>query len=135
MYRHPELCDPSNELQGRPGSERKHDIYSLGLILLEIGIWKRIDTLQREGASPAENAKRFLKFAQRYLPHQMGIEYCEAVVECLDTERQGLSKMQGNPSREDVKRDEMDDDERGGVSLELFIEKVIYRLETCHCRG
>ena len=134
-YRHPELRDPSNELQGRPESERKHDIYSLGLILLEIGIWKRLDTLQRVKATPTENAKRFLNFARRYLPHQMGVEYCEAVVECLDTERLRLSKMHRDPSRANMRRDERDDDERGGVSLELFIEKVIHRLETCHCRG
>ena len=111
VYKHPDLCDPSNELQGRPGSERKHDVYSLGLILLEIGIWKRLDTLQREGATPAENAKRFLNFARRYLPHQMGIEYCEAVVECLDTEHQRLSKLQRNNLPVDMKPDEMDDDE------------------------
>lgn len=45
LYRHPELRDPSNELQGRPASERKHDVYSLGLVLLEIGVWQRLETL------------------------------------------------------------------------------------------
>ena len=119
LYRHPELRDPSNELQGRPPSDRKYDIYSLGLILLEIGIWSRLDSLQQERKSPAENAKRFLEFAHGYLPHHMGTDYCDAVLECLDTKCQSLIQSPRSPSSA----------QRGGLSSELFIQNVIRRLE------
>jgi hypothetical protein len=134
IYKHPELRDPSNELQGRPGFERKHDVYSLGLILLEIGVWQPLQSFFNRKLSPLESARKVLSVARTNLPHQMGRIFCEAVVECIDCEQFGLSRTGAKSMGADTGADGLSNDERGGVSLELFIEKVIKRLEECHCR-
>jgi serine/threonine protein kinase len=134
IYKHPELRDPSNELQGRPGFDRKHDVYSLGLILLEIGVWQPLQNFFNRKLSPFESARKVLSIACTNLPHQMGRSYCEAVVECIDCEQLRLSRIGAKSMGADTGADRFSNDERGGVSLELFIEKVIKRLEECHCR-
>ena len=119
LYRHPELRDPSNALQGRPAAARRHDVYSLGLVLLEVGIWQRLDAHHQPKKSPVQNAERFFGLARRYLPHHMGTEYCDAVLACLDLEQRSLVQEPSSSTEEEAK----------GVSLELFIENVIRRLE------
>lgn len=46
----------------------------------------------------------------------MGTDYCEAVEECLDLERQRVVQRSGSSSGQDV-------------GVELFIQKVVTRLE------
>lgn len=69
IYKHPELRDASNELQGRPDFERKHDIYSLGLLLLEIGVWQPLQNFFKHNLSPSESARKILSIARSNLPH------------------------------------------------------------------
>lgn len=120
-YQHPDFYDPSNKMQGKPSSHRKYDIYSLGLILLEIGLWTPIANLEQEGKNHEENAKRFLQHASRQLSHYMGSHFSEAVMECLDSKSEIMA--QKPESQQDL---HLTNDSR-----ELFIRNVIYRLETC----
>lgn len=49
IYRPPDYqlpFSPSSKTKYR----RSYDLYSLGVVLIEIGLWKRIDTLRPEGA-------------------------------------------------------------------------------------
>jgi hypothetical protein len=113
QYRHPELRDASNPLQGRPSSSPKYDVYGLGLILLEIGLWqplKRVLT-EKSSMSPAATVERYIEVARLNLPHMMGPVYCEAVLDCIDIERQAIE----DPSS--------------------LAEKVIKRLEQCQCQA
>ncbi|PGH11095.1 hypothetical protein AJ80_07283 [Polytolypa hystricis UAMH7299] len=82
VYRHPDR-------QGRPNVlfSKVHDIYALGVVLLEIGLWEPWDKLQK-----VENAWRkdawslqalLVQHAQRFLGRRMGEKYKSIVVKCL----------------------------------------------------
>ncbi|OJJ66421.1 hypothetical protein ASPBRDRAFT_49055 [Aspergillus brasiliensis CBS 101740] len=88
FYRHPDRQgDPR-----RPFS-RLHDIYALGVVLLEIGLWKTVSRLfetrikegQRTGKLPKSRdiCAALTSLAQRDLPKEMGSAYASAVVACL----------------------------------------------------
>ncbi|KAF3484461.1 uncharacterized protein GIQ15_03785 [Arthroderma uncinatum] len=88
LYRHPER-------QGAPTRQfaPPHDIYALGVVLLEIGLWKTVSQLfdariqvgQRTGKLPkAKEVKAVLiALAQTELPREMGSVYAAAVIKCL----------------------------------------------------
>lgn len=91
LYRHPDR-------HGLPGTSfgKMHDIYSLGVVLLEIGLWEtarhvhdEVVKYEREGDSldplnPQEIKEAYLLDARERLAHRMGTSYQEAVVACLD---------------------------------------------------
>ncbi|KAL0262403.1 hypothetical protein SLS55_003849 [Diplodia seriata] len=87
LYRHPDR-------QGRPKVtfSKLHDIYALGVVLLEIGLWEPVSSIYQrakermsDGAipSPAGIRKRFVQLAEQRLAHHMGDGYVEAVLACL----------------------------------------------------
>ncbi|KAK8009299.1 hypothetical protein PG991_011850 [Apiospora marii] len=88
LYRHPDR-------QGAPQSFRKeHDLYALGLVLLEIGggaqleqVAKKLlktDTAHRTRSDAKAWKERFVKYAEEYLPFYMGSKYSRAVLQCLE---------------------------------------------------
>ena len=88
MYRHPKR-------QGAPVErfDQEHDIYAVGVVLLEIGLWKTVTSiferqiqraLRGESAIEPEDIKdELLKLARKCLPIEMGTKYCQAVQKCL----------------------------------------------------
>nr|POF22314.1 hypothetical protein CFP56_36399 [Quercus suber] len=97
LYRHPMR-------QGKAPEHAyimQHDVYSLGICLLEIGMWKTFVTYQGDTAQPGifglastqpgRNAKqqafatkeRFTKLAMEKLPSCMGEKYLGVVISCL----------------------------------------------------
>lgn len=136
-YKHPELRDTSSVLAAggsRRTFRRRYDVYSLGLVLLEIGLWRPLQSLPR-GNSAAETANRFLSAARTFLPHHMGTIYCEAVVDCIDFVRPWLSDMPTGPSGPSIGDLLQNDDDKPGEHLILFVEKVVRRLEACQCQN
>lgn len=92
LYRHPDR-------QGPPlvGFTRNHDLYALGLVLLEIGMWRPLLEIwegARErksrvsGKMPQVNRRltaRYLKEAAgENMAHTMGEAYKKAVISCLE---------------------------------------------------
>ena len=84
VYRHPDR-------QGHPTAvfNKWHDIYSLGVVLLEIGLWEPAVT-QDHPNHRFENMKdqygiknRLIKVANARLSSRMGPKYTELVVKCL----------------------------------------------------
>ncbi|KAH0847979.1 hypothetical protein FOPE_01795 [Fonsecaea pedrosoi] len=80
IYRHPGR-------QGVTPAERFsmcHDLYSLGVVLLEIGLWKAIDEKlgDFQGKTPAEVKDKLLNMAQ-HLSVVMGRKYRDIVLTCL----------------------------------------------------
>jgi hypothetical protein len=59
------------------------DYYSLGVILLEIALWRPIDKVLALGTS-ADALRLLLEYAAKYVPKRMGTGYCEVVVACLN---------------------------------------------------
>ncbi|KAI9692661.1 MAG: hypothetical protein M1820_009495 [Bogoriella megaspora] len=97
VYRHPER-------QGRPGKvfNKIHDIYALGVVLLEIGLWQRAITLEKNMFKTAHDPfvirAQLLKQASRRLGDKMGEKYQQVVIACLTGEF-GVQ----NDTREDLK--------------------------------
>ena len=76
-----------------------HDVYSLGGVLLEIGLWKPfvrwsssgrqialkelIDLFPWKEGKQNDVRDRFIKMAQKFLPSKMGRKYTNVVVSCL----------------------------------------------------
>ena len=93
LYRHPDR-------QGMPDAghgtifQKHHDLYSLGVVLLEIGLWQTAESLRNAVAlSRHEKPERiyrqklralYVEVARTKLAHFMGPAYVEAVVACLE---------------------------------------------------
>ncbi|KAL2827723.1 hypothetical protein BDW59DRAFT_143750 [Aspergillus cavernicola] len=88
LYRHPDR-------QGKPTRQfqRRHDIYALGVVLLEVGLWATLSRLMQGKIHEAEKTGRLprakkvaadlIALAQQGLPKEMGHGYTQAVVSCL----------------------------------------------------
>ena len=97
LYQHPErLQSDRNETEI---FKMQHDVYSLGVCLLEIGLWRSFVSYNeygpevehkqglrlQEGQVPAPDAikNHFVRLAKSELVKEMGIEYSEVVHRCL----------------------------------------------------
>ncbi|KAJ6128463.1 hypothetical protein N7471_009680 [Penicillium samsonianum] len=82
IYRHPDR-------QGQPTEMFKkiHDIYALGVVLLEIGLWEPAVELEKNMFSRARNPHavqaQLIKHAQRRLESHVGRMYKEVLLKCL----------------------------------------------------
>ncbi|KAI0847977.1 hypothetical protein F5Y00DRAFT_96270 [Daldinia vernicosa] len=92
LYRHPDRQETPLEK-----FNKGYDIYSLGLVLLEIGTGELIEKLYanvRGRLPPGEDFTPFgwqsvlLKWAKRKLPSAMGTRYATAVAKCIEGEFQ-----------------------------------------------
>lgn len=89
LYRHPEIQDVA-----RSSFSKLHDIYSLGVVLLEIAMWQTArgivnDVIKRDKFKPdAVNAiglqKIYINRTKRRVEHLMGTAYQSAVLACLE---------------------------------------------------
>ena len=101
IYRHPARWNAPTHRFGPI-----HDIYALGTVLLEIGIWKPLISLSDSGFARAADAAtstdaaaaaalkdsvkaQLLQHAVRKLPFTLGRVYCEVVELCLSGISQG----------------------------------------------
>ncbi|KAL8997737.1 MAG: hypothetical protein Q9169_003066 [Polycauliona sp. 2 TL-2023] len=84
LYCHPDVQDEPNIEFGKI-----HDLYSLGVVLLEIGLWLTArDILQQARSRPSKAGEirdEYMRKANSKLPLRMGREYTEAVVACLES--------------------------------------------------
>ncbi|KAK6529137.1 hypothetical protein TWF694_004350 [Orbilia ellipsospora] len=137
IYRHPERQGPNPQEY----FIMQHDIYSLGVCLLEIGLWVSLpDTLagigiRSLGEPPAYTEKDYpphspirdsvqsqlLKQARESLPRKMGSNYAKVVETCLTCL---------DPSNEDFGDEAALQDEDGVLVSVRYIEKVLERLES-----
>ncbi|KAL4783730.1 prion-inhibition and propagation-domain-containing protein [Aspergillus varians] len=74
-YQHPDLVD-----NPRGGYHRHCDIYSLGVILVEIGFWRPISTFRKSTYTAKKNHRRLLEYQLTGdLAHRMGQQFEQAV--------------------------------------------------------
>ena len=86
VYRHPVR-------QGLPivGHRIEHDLYSLGVVMLDIGLWAPVESLFPETVEasamplPTDVQTRILKNVPR-LYFYMGTRYAEAVRKCIEAD-------------------------------------------------
>ena len=79
LYRHPLS-------QGSPNKSfrQSFDIYSFGVILLEIGMWRSACKWWRHDSNAMEFQNTLIGFAEERLAHSMGTEYKDATLKCLN---------------------------------------------------
>ncbi|KAL2866681.1 uncharacterized protein BJX67DRAFT_121447 [Aspergillus lucknowensis] len=122
MYQHPERQGIAPSTDHR----MQHDIYSLGVCLLEIGLWESFVT-QDNPTTPSpmfsNNSKslktQFTDLAKRHLPPKMGDKYTKIVVNCLTCM---------DPENEDF-GDESEFKDEFGIKIGVkYIEKILLQL-------
>ena len=111
-YRHPDYQLPLSA--GKVTRYRRsYEMYSLGILLIEIGLWKRIEAFRPINCHAAAFTKHLKDMAVPMLAYYMGTGYAEAVSCCLDPTRFGVGG-----------------DEERRLS-EAFSEGVVAVLEAC----
>ncbi|KAF8539318.1 hypothetical protein BDD12DRAFT_882701 [Trichophaea hybrida] len=106
----------------------KHDVYSLGVVLLEVAIWKsfvdakgnvtekHLKTAKGDLLPPNDLQRVFVAMAQSQIPRYLGAKYKDAVVACL----KGLEEEEENHLLDD----------RDGIVVGLaYITQVLGKLE------
>src|SRR5208282_4248069 len=88
IYSHPDV-------QGFTGARRarfraEYDIYSLGIVLLEIGLWKPFEKQIPDGTLPSDAARTNVTL----LGFAMGERYMAAVRKCLDARFDGMQRIE-----------------------------------------
>jgi len=82
VYRHPNRWGTPREI-----FTQVHDVYSLGVILLEIGLWERaedmISGLKAEQRLPEQVSQYLLRHTNERLAHRCGDVFADAVRKCL----------------------------------------------------
>jgi len=74
--------------QGDPNERyrKEFDIYSFGVVLLEIGLWRSAWSWWKEGMLPTRFYQVMLDLTSQRLAHFMGVEYRDATKKCLDND-------------------------------------------------
>ncbi|KAI1085263.1 hypothetical protein F5B20DRAFT_521586 [Whalleya microplaca] len=97
VYRHPDR-------QGKPTElfTKVHDIYALGVVLLEIGLWQQATSLDKSGFAkvrdPHDIKKQLVRHAEKRLASKMGEKYQRLVLTCLQNDFEVA-----NDTKEDLK--------------------------------
>jgi serine/threonine protein kinase len=131
LYRHPS--------QSWSSSRREHDIFSLGLVLLEIGSWQRLEDIKEEGQSISKFHAEILNYAQD-LHADAGLAYREATIQCLTlasnvwTAAESLfPSVSGATVEQDQATAPQDENQLQGRVLRDFYFSVVEKLVSSTC--
>jgi serine/threonine protein kinase len=91
LYRHAHYQMPQPTQKFR----RSYDLYSLGIMLVEIGLWKRISTFWNSGFNAQAFQQHIIQNIVPLLGFYMGERYRDAVLACLDVERLNVQGDEG----------------------------------------
>ncbi|KAI1345646.1 hypothetical protein F5Y01DRAFT_308886 [Xylaria sp. FL0043] len=117
MYTHPGVFSIEQPRGKRPRYHARWDIYSIGLILLEIGLWRTIDTIRYGCRNDDEFRLRVRTEYCDGLQWKMGLVYWRAVQRCLNDDFD--LNDEGYSGKDDY-------------SLQVGFEKqVVFELERC----
>jgi hypothetical protein len=88
LYRHPQVAQFASRKVLREKTDHQrfqtfHDLYALGIILLEIGLWRRIGTLWKDKYTQASFQKKLVTAYVPRLGPKMGTIYRDMVQQLL----------------------------------------------------
>ncbi|KAH0543150.1 hypothetical protein FGG08_002495 [Glutinoglossum americanum] len=112
LWQHPELRQGPHRRY-----ERRYDIYSLGMILFEIGMWHDLHYFSNHRDTAFDLRQRVINICHSQLAHHMGEAYRDAVLMCID--------------RDDLWLDTASKDEGPTALLELLSWEVVRVLKRC----
>lgn len=130
MHIHPEL-QPA-DVAKRPKFQRRHDIYSLGVLLFDIGTWgsaKNYLTHKNGNVTPRQFRHRLENYCKD-LKGLMGEEYMAVTRWCLRPETPN-SPVAGSAVQ--ISEGQVEGQEEEQISLEIFYWRVLHELAGCHC--
>lgn len=119
IYRHPRI-----ERGQRTRYQPAHDIYSLGLILLEIGLWMPIRSLWKTKYIRSDFKQRLQTIYTKKLAAKCGSAYMRVVNYCLRA-------ADGNPQPHGVPQQDTSGNHRPPMQQMEFYWKAIRKLEHC----
>lgn len=144
LYRHPEVraLKPS-QAATKPSSSHTHDVYSLGLVLFEIGMWMPLESYTKANLSPVDFRTRIQGYVARDLGLWMGNRFKGAVQSCLSGDYLTKSETFSLGEVEEQMEDEDDpaDAANSGQSttrvhqLGYFYRYVVAELHGCQCEA
>lgn len=143
LYRHPDLRRARPASEQPPAYSRKYDIYSLGLVLFEIGMWQRLDGFLKPNLTPDAFRTRILTYLKRDMAMLMGEAYEQAITKCIS----GDCLKDGLPESISQDWDETQDAQLDGAPVSAdeafareallesnsFYSSVVSELQRCHC--
>lgn len=131
LYRHPDVqaLVPPGAQGARERFKKRYDAYSLGLVLVEIGCWRPLDTLLSKKRSARDNLEKLLRNVvdNGDLAYWMGGIYAGVVEKCLRCEWGQQQKWRTAPEQ----RGEFDEPGEESFHLE-FLMDVVQKLDSCH---
>jgi len=140
LYRHPHVQGSGREADtSYAGFRQGYDIYSLGIVLLEVALWEPVAQtigLRDENAATfsdtmAVRSKLLVALRLRELAARMGDRVAKAIEACL-TSLAGLGLgLEGQPGKHDGDDDDDDDDDaevHARIQL-AFYERVVKELK------
>lgn len=107
LYRHPSIQRSNVAMFGNATSaehvrfRQRHDLFSLGIILLGIGLWEQVVQLWKEKYTPEKFLEKLLTAYVPALGHKMGAIYRDVVWELLAGDGTSLAA-----ARREVRADE-----------------------------
>ncbi|KAI9782902.1 MAG: hypothetical protein M1839_004377 [Geoglossum umbratile] len=90
LYRHPDSLGV-----WRQSYRKSFDIYSLGLVLLEIGLWKPLKSFHKPRYTPAAFRERIIQSLVPGLGYKAGALYKDVVMACLQSDEVATSDGAG----------------------------------------
>ena len=90
IYRHPERQGAELGIDPEVYYKAYHDVYSLGVVLLELGLWERLDAKSHKKlkrALPKEKKIYLIDLANNHLLLKIDSKYAAIVKECLEVDR------------------------------------------------
>jgi hypothetical protein len=124
----------------KPGIyKREYDVFSLGMVLLEIGLWKQLHTLRKGStSSTTTNPIEFVRHMQKdwvpKLEYKCGKIYCAVVRQCLTIDT-GHGANGGTESMDvdgESQRECFEWEEKRKKEQTRFYWKVVKELEKCN---
>ncbi len=138
IYRHPSRQGKNLQLP----QNFRHDIYSLGVVLLEICLWanfiNRQDRTSKvlfpEGKSPEKIQQNLIKCAKTQAARSLGSLFAQVITTCLQCVEtaKGLDANDANPMLGQTTGVQLleDRNKRAGIAMGVkFLEDVVQRLE------
>lgn len=144
LYRHPDLRRLRPNSEQLPAYSRKYDIFSLGLVLFEIGMWRRLDAFLKPNITPEAFRARISTYLERDMAMLMGDTYQQAVMKCIS----GHYLNDGLPEQISQDRDQTQDNQQDATEVDTndeafaqqalselnsFYSSVVSELQRCHC--
>jgi hypothetical protein len=141
IYRHPEARRVTHSANQAHLYKKEFDVYSLGLILFEIGLWRRLDEFLKPNLTPDAFKERIVSYVQRHMSLWMGETYKRVVLSCLSgdySEKVGSIALATESNEEQMPQEgedssEIEEEETNMRGLNGFYHHIVSELGHCQC--